>query len=159
MQYRPLKINITGQQILIIGAGKVALHKIEGLERFTRSIKVIAPLILDEIRARNWIEIVEKPYDASDLKGHLLVYATTDNPGLNSRIAEDALRQGCLVNVVDNPSRGQFISPAIYKRGYMTVAVSSNGKDVKSSVLWRNRIRQWVELDILTSLTAIHNNN
>jgi precorrin-2 dehydrogenase/sirohydrochlorin ferrochelatase len=45
---------------------------------------------------------------------------------------------------VDNRELSGFISPAIIKKGAMTVAVSSNGQNVKKSVEWRNRLREFV---------------
>jgi siroheme synthase (precorrin-2 oxidase/ferrochelatase) len=44
------------------------------------------------------------------------------------------------VNVVDNPALSSFISPAVFCREGMTVAVSSHGRDVKKAVKWRDRI-------------------
>ncbi|NTU54315.1 MAG: bifunctional precorrin-2 dehydrogenase/sirohydrochlorin ferrochelatase, partial [Chlorobiaceae bacterium] len=38
-----------------------------------------------------------------------------------------------------------FISPAIIKKDEMTIAVSSNGQNVKKSVEWRNRLRDMLD--------------
>lgn len=145
MNFLPVSIDIERESILIIGGGKVAIHKIESLEKFTHNIKVIAIDVVDEIRERGFIDIVEKAYEPSDLNGHLLVYAATNNHELNSRIRKDALNYRCLVNVVDKPDNCDFISPAIYKNKQMTVAVSSNGENVYASINWRNRIRKYAE--------------
>lgn len=145
MSFLPLCVQIENEQILIIGGGKVALHKIEGLERFTHNIKVVAPEIVEGIRQRSWIEVDQKGYASSDLQGHLLVFAATDNPELNAQIKSDSLTCRCLVNLVDNPAKGDFASPAIFKHNNMSVAVSSNGENVHASVQWRNAIRLLVE--------------
>ena len=145
MNFLPISVNIEDETILIIGGGKVAIHKIESLERFTHNIKVIAPEVVPEIRQRSFIEIVDKLYEPTDLSGHLLVYAATDDQALNSRIRQDGRRFRCLVNVVDKPSNCDFVSPAIYKKDHMTVAVSSNGENVYGSIQWRNAIRDLVE--------------
>ncbi len=145
MSFLPVCLQIENEQILIIGGGKVALHKIEGLERFTHNIKVVATEIVEGIRQRPWIEIQQKGYAASDLVGHLLVFAATDNPALNAQVKSDSLAHRCLVNLVDNPAKGDFASPAIFKHNNMSVAVSSNGENVHASVQWRNEIRDLVE--------------
>lgn len=142
MNFLPISIDIAHESILIIGGGKVAIHKIESLEKFTRKIKVIAPEIRSEIRERKFIEVVEKVYEPSDLQGHLLVYAATCNHDLNSQIREDALNYRCLVNVVDKPANCDFISPAIYRKKNMTVAVSSNGENVFAAIEWRNKVKE-----------------
>ena len=141
MNFLPITIDIEHETILIIGGGKVAIHKIESLERFTNKIKVIALDVVPEIRERSFIEIVEKTYESKDLDGHLLVYAATDDSKLNSQIRAHARQYRCLVNVVDKPSICDFISPAIHKQDLMTVAVSSNGENVFAAIDWRNQIR------------------
>jgi len=145
MNFLPLSIDIEHETILIIGGGKVAIHKIESLERFTHRIKVVALEVVPEIRQRKFIQVIEKAYEPSDLEGHLLVYAATNNQELNSCIRTDARQYRCLVNVVDKPSNCDFISPAIYKQDQMTVAVSSNGENVFAAIHWRNQIRDLAE--------------
>ena len=145
MNFLPITIDIENEQILIVGGGKVALHKVELLERFTNSFKVIAPDIIPAIRERDHVEVVERMYRPGDLDGHLLVYAATDNHELNHRIREDGKKSRSLVNVVDSPAHCDFVSPAIYKKEHMTVAVGSNGEDVYSSIDLRNKIRTFLE--------------
>ncbi|MCU4175617.1 precorrin-2 dehydrogenase/sirohydrochlorin ferrochelatase family protein [Carboxylicivirga sp. N1Y90] len=145
MNFLPISIDIARESILIIGGGKVAIHKIESLEKFTHNIKIIASDVLPEIRERKFIEIVEKAYEPEDLKGHLLVYAATNNHELNSQIREDALNYRCLVNVVDKPDNCDFISPAIYRQKNMTVAVSSNGENVYAAIEWRDKVKEIAE--------------
>jgi precorrin-2 dehydrogenase/sirohydrochlorin ferrochelatase len=131
----------------------VALHKIEGLERFTHNVKVVAPEIVEGIRQRDWIELDEKGYEPSDLEGHLLVFAATDNPELNAQIKSDSCSLRCIVNLVDNPAKGDFASPAIFKHNNMSVAVSSNGENVHASVQWRNEIRDLAEAGTIKAVS------
>lgn len=152
--FLPVSIDIADEQILIIGGGKVAIHKVESLERFTHNIKIIAPEIHPEIRKRSFIEVVEKTYEPDDLKGHLLVYAATNNHELNSQIRCDARGYRCLVNVVDMPANCDFISPAIYKKDTMTAAFSSNGENVYGSIHWRNEFKRLVEGGAVENLKA-----
>jgi len=156
MYFLPIGIDIEHEQILIIGGGKVGLHKVEGLESFTRNIKIIGREIRHEIRQREWLEIVEKEYEPSDLKGHLLVYAATNDSELNSRIRCDARQYRCIVNVVDKPANCDFISPAIFKQGNMSVAVSSNGENVYASIQWRNEIKKLIENGTINPIQPKH---
>ncbi len=143
--FLPISINITNRQVLIIGGGKVALHKVQLLKRFTSNFKVIAPHILDELKRIKGVVLEEREYVEEDLRGYLLVYATTNNHELNHQIGLDAKKYGCLVNVADNPKLSDFVSPAIFKQDEMTVAVGSNGKDVKASIHLRNIIKGFLE--------------
>lgn len=149
MNFLPININIEDETILIIGGGKVAIHKIESLERFTKRIKVVATEVVPEIRKRGFIEIVEKQYEPADLDGHLLVYAATNNKVLNTQIRNDGRQRRSIVNVVDKPENCDFVSPAIYKQDKMTVAVGSNGENVFAAIHWRNQIRELAEKGVI----------
>ncbi|NLX73449.1 MAG: bifunctional precorrin-2 dehydrogenase/sirohydrochlorin ferrochelatase [Bacteroidales bacterium] len=143
MQYLPIGINLAGKRVLIVGGGSVALRKIETLEQYTHDLWVLAPAIRDEIRNRTWINTVEREYRQNDLDGFFIVIAATDDKDLNLTIAGDARQYGSLVSVASDPAAGDFISPAVYNNGNMSVAVSSDGLDVKKSVRWRNRIARF----------------
>ncbi|TRX65971.1 bifunctional precorrin-2 dehydrogenase/sirohydrochlorin ferrochelatase [Carboxylicivirga sp. M1479] len=149
MNFLPISIDIEHETILIIGGGKLAIHKIESLERFTRKIKVIAKDVLPEITDRGFIEVLRKDYEAADLEGHLLVYAATESNDFNTQVRKDGRLYRCLVNVVDVPDNCDFVSPAITKSGPMTVAVSSNGENVYATIKWRNSIRELMEEELL----------
>jgi precorrin-2 dehydrogenase/sirohydrochlorin ferrochelatase len=146
MTFLPISINITDKKILIIGGGRIASHKIGFLEQFTSNIKVVALDVIDPIKTKG-ISYIEKPYEKSDLKGAFLVYACTNIAELNQRVKRDAESLGILTNVVDNPKLCDFVSPAIYKREHMAVAVSSNGQDVYRSIAVRNKIKEIFEYD------------
>ncbi|UZJ42031.1 bifunctional precorrin-2 dehydrogenase/sirohydrochlorin ferrochelatase [Prosthecochloris sp. SCSIO W1101] len=142
--FLPLNIRIDDKKILFIGGGNIALHKIQTIEKYTRNITIVAPEIHDTLRGKGF-ELVCKEYEETDLDGFFLVYAATDSIEVNRRIKSDAAARGIMVNVVDNRELSDFISPAIFKENEMTIAVSSNGQDVKKAVAWRNRIREMLK--------------
>ena len=43
MNFLPININIEGKRIVIIGGGRVGLHKATILHRFTEDVTVISP--------------------------------------------------------------------------------------------------------------------
>lgn len=145
MNFLPIAINIEDEQILIIGGGKVAWHKVELLSRYTSNFKVIATYFDPRVASFPGIELVQREYQKSDLQGHLIVYAATDNSELNHQIKLDGRDYRAIVNVVDVPSRCDFVSPAIYKTENMSVAVTSNGKDVYGSIAMRDKIKSFLE--------------
>lgn len=139
--FLPVNVRIDDKKILFVGGGNIAMHKIQTVEQYTRNITVVAPEIHDELRGKGF-EHVCKEYEEGDLDGFFLVYAATDSIEVNRRIKKDAAARGIMVNVVDNRELSDFISPAIFKDEEMTVAISSNGQNVKKAVAWRNRIRE-----------------
>ena len=138
--FLPLNIRVDDKKILFVGGGKIAMHKIRTVEQYTRNITILAPEIHADLRGKGFTEI-RKRYEKADLEGCFLVYASTNDHEVNRRIRDDAESLGILVNVVDNRELSDFISPAVLKKGDMTIAVSSNGLNVKQSVEWRNRLR------------------
>lgn len=146
MMFLPVSLNISEKKILIIGGGNVALHKIGFLTRYAKyeQITVIAPEILDAVKAKG-VNFIEKKYEPFDLEGSFLVYAATNNNNLNIKIKNECEKRNILVNVVDTPEECVFVSPAIYKKDNMSVAVSSNGENVHRSIRWRNKIRDLFE--------------
>ncbi len=138
--FLPINIRIDDKKILFIGGGKIAMHKIVTVEKYTSNITIISPDIHDELKGKGFTEIY-KEYEKSDLKRFFLVYACTNNIEVNRKIKNDAETYGILVNVVDNRELSNFISPAVFKQDEMTVAISSNGQNVKKSVEWRDKIK------------------
>ncbi|MBI5555548.1 MAG: bifunctional precorrin-2 dehydrogenase/sirohydrochlorin ferrochelatase [Elusimicrobia bacterium] len=146
MTFLPIAIRISGKKLLIIGGGKTALQKMKTLRRFTKSITLVAPRVCAGIKQRDFT-IKKKNYEPKDLSGYFLVYACTNNRALNARIRADAHKKGLLVNSTDDPANCDFISPAIFKKGLMTVAINSTGRKVNKSVAWRDKIRKFLEHD------------
>jgi uroporphyrin-III C-methyltransferase len=141
MTFLPICFNLEDRKLLIVGGGKVARAKLKTLIQYTNDITVCAPQVLDEIKAFG-VQIIEQAYLPSVLDGFSLVIACTNDPAVNHRVYEDASARGLLTCIADDPAQGDFISPAIYKQGEMSVAVSSNGRDAKRSIAWRNSIQQ-----------------
>lgn len=142
--YLPISIDISDQKILIIGGGQSALKKIRILQRFEANLEVVAENIINEILSMG-IPCYKKQYEKSDMKGFLMLYSCTNNEELDSRIVKDGQEAGVLVNIHDNPALCQFVSPAIYKDGNITVAVSSNAQDVYESIRVRNLVHEYLE--------------
>ncbi|MDR1524395.1 MAG: bifunctional precorrin-2 dehydrogenase/sirohydrochlorin ferrochelatase [Tannerella sp.] len=141
LNFLPVSVNITGKKILIIGGGKVGYHKASVLSRFTAEATVISPEFHDGFGDLPF-KLVKKEYERTDLEGAFLVYICTENEALNARIKNDAETLNVLACVCDNPALCDFISPAIYKEGNVTVAVSSNARNVRRSIAIRDRIRR-----------------
>ena len=142
--YLPIAIDISDQKILIIGGGQSALKKIRILQRFGANLEVVAENIIDEILSAG-IVCYRKRYEKSDLKGYLMLYSCTNNEELDRQIVKDGKEVGVLVNIHDKPALCQFVSPAIYQDGNITVAVGSNAENVQEAIRLRNQIQEFLE--------------
>ena len=144
MQYYPVFLDLRGQDVLVVGGGVVAERKIRALVSAGAVVHVAARTIspwLQALLLDETIRQVASGYDESQLADKRLVFAATDDAGLNHRVFRDAERRGVAVNVVDDKALCRFISPAVVDRSPVLVAISTAGA---SPVLAR-RIRRWIE--------------
>ena len=141
--FLPISIDILNSKILIIGGGQSALKKIRILQRSGANLEVVAANIIDEVYASGVICHLKK-YEKSDLNGYLMLYSCTNNETLDKQIAQDGREAGVLVNIHDNPALCQFVSPAIYQDGNISVAVSSNAENVYEAIRLRNLIQEYL---------------
>ena len=144
MDYFPLFFNLQGQRVLVVGAGSVALRKVQLLERAHAAIAVVAPKVapeLSQLAAAGTIEVRIREFTAEDLEGARLVIVATSRRAVNRWIASLCEARGIPVNVVDDRKASRVIVPAIIDRDPVIVAVSSAGT---SPVLAR-RLRERLE--------------
>lgn len=119
-------LDLERQSCLVVGGGSVALEKVRGLLECGARVTVVAPQVDDELRALG-VEIREREYHPSDLKGRFLVIAATSRAGVNRRVSRDARARSVLCNVADRPELCSFILPAVLRRDPIAVAVSTGG--------------------------------
>ncbi|WP_167613169.1 precorrin-2 dehydrogenase/sirohydrochlorin ferrochelatase family protein [Maribellus sediminis] len=144
--FLPISIDIANEKILIIGGGLDALKKIRILQRFDAHVEVLAKDVCDEIK-NSGVNYIEAEYDKQFLRDYLMVYSCANNDVLDRQIVKDAKEAGVLVNIHDKPALCQFVSPAIYRHGKITVAVGSNGEDVYESIRIRNLIKEKINFN------------
>lgn len=142
MRFMPININIEGKRIVMIGGGKVALHKATILRRYTDRAVVVARQFAEGFHSLDGFTLKAKDYETADIEGAWIVYICTDDHGLNARIKADCEQRGILASTCDNPSLCDFTSPAVYRHDFMTVAVASDANDVRRSIEARNAIAQ-----------------
>ena len=141
MHFLPININIENKRILIIGGGRVGLHKAQILARFTDTATVISPTFKEGFDALPFT-LVRKEYEPEDLDGAFMVYICTENGELNRLIKQDAQQRGVLASVCDSPSLCDFTSPAIFRKDNLTVSVASDARDVRRSMQIRDAIAE-----------------
>jgi len=123
-------LSLRGRRVLVVGGGEVALRKIQGVLADGAVPKVIAPEVvpaIDELERRGVIELRRRCYRPGDAAGFALVFAATDDPGVNARVFAEAQDSGIWVNVADEPALCSFHLPARVQRGAMQLAVASDG--------------------------------
>lgn len=131
MRYYPINLDLRDKKVLVIGAGSVALQKVEGLLLAGAQVRLVAKeasAAIRELFHQHKISLELKAYQAEDLKGAFLVFAATNDSEINRLIHQDALNQKILFNAVDQASECDFTIPARVHRGDLLIAISSGGR-------------------------------
>lgn len=143
MRYYPAFVRLDGKRVVVVGGGRVAERKAITLIKVGAKVDVISPTItrnLKRYKDKGLIRHIEREYRKGDLRGAFIVIASTSSRDANSMVESEAQELGCLINVVDTPSEGNFIAPSIVRRGELTIAISTEGQSPAISKAIRREI-------------------
>ena len=138
MRTYPIMLDVRGRLCVVVGAGRVGLRKAEGLLAAGAKVRLVAPHPPPGPLPAE-VEVRPRSYEPGDLDGSLLVFACTNDAGLNARVAADARRRGALVNVVDDPPHCDFYAPAVFAEGDVVLAVGTGGSAPTLAAALRDR--------------------
>ncbi len=131
VKYYPIYLDIANKRCVVVGGGAVAERKARRLlecgARVVLVGKTLTPF-LEQKKNEGAIEHVDAEYEGSCLAGAFLAIGATDRDEVNESVAADARAKGIPANIVDKPSRCDFIVPAVFRRGDLAIAVSTGGK-------------------------------
>ena len=138
----PVHLRMEGRKVLVVGAGRIAMRRLERLVETGARIRVIAPQVLPEIEqlaATGLLELGRREFEPADLQDVWMVHAAAEEPDVNAAVIA-AARQAAgpdgpvLVSAAD-PSwnDGDFIVPATFDHGIATVSVGTGGLDYRKA--------------------------
>ena len=123
-KFFPVSIDLNNKNVLIIGAGKIALRKTETLLNYNCNITVITKEVLEEkfleLEKNNKIKIFKnQEFEEKFLENIFLVVVATDNEILNKKISQLCMSKNILVNNISSKDDIQ-------------IAISANGNPKKA---------------------------
>ena len=143
----PLFLNLEHKTVLIVGGGLLASQKLRTLLATGARLRVVALHVAEECRqlaGEHGVALELRAFAEADLDGTDLVFAATDSPELNHRIVEQARGRGILANAVDDPSYCDFYTPAVVRRGLVSVAISTDGRFPGVTRALREVLDEWL---------------
>jgi siroheme synthase-like protein len=143
--YYPIYVNLEGQPCVVVGGGRIAEGKVEGLLAGGAKVTVISPdltMPLYKHVIEHRIDYIKREYQPGDLSGYFIVICATDRNEINHQVWEEACANKQLVNVVDDTPRCNFIAPAILRKGDLTIAISTAGKAPALAVRLKERLQE-----------------
>jgi len=151
MNLQPVFLKLDGRPGLLVGAGNVALEKLNTLLSSGVRLRVIAPEVKGEIRAlasEGRVELVERRFSTEDLAGNFVVIAATDDPEVNAAVYRESVARGILVNSVDDPPHCDFYFGSVVRRGDLQVAISTAGESPAVAQQLRREIDEKLPEDL-----------
>lgn len=122
----PVFLKLRGRRVLLVGGGPVARGKLAGLLEAGARVTVVAPEVRPEIEAAD-VTVRPRAFTPADLDGAWLVVAAAP-PEVNRAVAAAAEGRGVFVNAVDDPAPASAYTGGVFRRGGITIAVSTEGR-------------------------------
>lgn len=143
MTYYPVYLQLRDQPCVVIGGGKIAEGKVDGLLDGDARVKLISPELTPHLQGlvtENKIEYIAREYQPGDLTGAFMVICATDKAEINRQVWEEGSANRQLVNVVDDTPRCNFIAASILRKGDLTIAISTAGHAPVVAVRLKERL-------------------
>lgn len=127
----PLVLRGEAIEALVVGGGAVAERKVRALAQAGARVRLVAPAITSGLHAlvQRSARVIwlERAYVVGDLGDAAVIIAATNDRAVNAQVAADAREARRLVNVVDDPAAGNFVTAAVHRAGDVLIAVTTGG--------------------------------
>lgn len=130
----PVFMKLEQMKVLLIGAGNVALEKLQTIKRNAphTCICVVAKEISQQFAAYaslcEHIELIRDHYSDHYLKNADVIFSAVNDHVLSAQIFADAQQKGKLCNSADKPEFCHFYLSSVVTQGDLKIAISTNGK-------------------------------
>jgi precorrin-2 dehydrogenase/sirohydrochlorin ferrochelatase len=142
VQLFPVFLDLARRPCLVVGGGAVGRHKAAALAAAGATVLVVDPSppasLLSLAGTEPAVTVEAREFRDGDCAGRILVFACTENEGVNAAVAAAAAAHGALCCRADGG--GDFSTGALLRRGEFCVAVSSGGSSPGLAVHARDRI-------------------
>jgi uroporphyrin-III C-methyltransferase/precorrin-2 dehydrogenase/sirohydrochlorin ferrochelatase len=148
----PAFLKLESRRVVLVGGGRVAAGKLEGLVQAGARVTVVAPEVRPELE-RPGVTIVRRPFEDADLDEAWWVVAAAP-PAVNRMVLAAAERRRVFVNAVDDPEHASAYAGGVVRRDGVTIAISTNGRAPAITGLLREALDEWLPADVEAWLAA-----
>ena len=124
----PIMLDLAGHRALVVGGGEAAAAKCRLLAASGARILVVDPAPdheVAELAQSGAIALARRGVRAGDFDDVRLCYVALDDAVAAAAVVAQARARGVLVNAVDRPALCDFATPAIVRRGPITIAIAT----------------------------------
>jgi precorrin-2 dehydrogenase / sirohydrochlorin ferrochelatase len=121
----PIMLKVRDRQCLVVGGGTVAMRKANNLLAAGARVTLVC-LEPSPAHIQSGLDWRMEPYHSNHLEGMSLVCAAATKV-INATVVADSQARHIWVNSATDPESGDFILPAVGRRGGIEIAVSTGG--------------------------------
>ena len=154
MALYPINLKITGRDCLVVGGGPVAARKISSLLSCGARVRVISPVVVQEIEdlaEAGKVTLKKRSYQIGDIEDSFMVFAATNQSEVQQKVKNDARTTRTLLNMADDPEGSDFHVPASVRRGLLLLTVSTGG----GSPAFAKKLRRQMETEFGQEYTIL----
>jgi len=141
----PIFLDLEGRDVLLAGAGEVALRKAREFVECGARLRVVSPGFHPDFRELDGrFARIQRPWSPGDEIGAKLVVAATSDPAVNRSIHAHCSKAGILCNVVDVPQLCDWQAAAVARSGAVQIAVSTRGSAPSLASHARRELQDWL---------------
>jgi uroporphyrin-III C-methyltransferase/precorrin-2 dehydrogenase/sirohydrochlorin ferrochelatase len=142
----PAFLRLAGRRVVLVGGGRVAAGKLQGLRAEGAQVTVVAPEIRPEIEQAG-VMLQRRGFEDADLDEAWYVVAAAP-PDVNRRVLVAAERRHVFVNAVDDPPNATAYAGGVVRRDGVTIAISTDGRAPALAGLLREALDAWLPGDL-----------
>jgi len=142
----PAFLKLAGRRVLVVGGGPVAASRLASLLEAGARVTLVAPEVRSECE-REGVVVERRSFVADDLDGVWLAVAAAP-PEVNRAVAAAAEARRVFVNAVDDSAAASLYTAGVFRRGDVTVAVSTGGAAPALAGLLREGLEALVPDDV-----------
>jgi uroporphyrin-III C-methyltransferase/precorrin-2 dehydrogenase/sirohydrochlorin ferrochelatase len=121
----PAFLDFTDRQVVVVGGGPVAHAKALRLVDAGANVVVVAPDAIPDFEHLP-VTVIRRAFTPSDLDDCWYVVSAAP-PAVNEQVVREATARRVFVNAVDDPANATAFAGSGFKRGPVTVAISTGG--------------------------------
>jgi siroheme synthase-like protein len=127
----PVNLLVRDRLVIVVGAGRIAVRKIEPLLELGARVVVVAPDVGAEVRA--WhdagrLELRERRFRPDDLDEAWLAVTATPERAANEAVKRAGDERRIFVNAADDPTHCSFTLMSVVRRSDLVVAIGTGGR-------------------------------